>query len=80
MASIANRERFPDVNFLPDSKIKIIGDVGGVKLALIGKEMGTDAPVVSRCQSDPTKERLFAIPLYELLTHSTEPVNIPEKF
>lgn len=75
---ITNRDRFPDVDFLPDSEIKPVGDVGGVTLVLVGNEQGTDAPVVSRAYTDkPATEDLFAVPVYALLSQSQDPVNLP---
>lgn len=76
---ITNRDRFPNVKFLPDSEIKPVGDVGGTTLVQVGTEEGTDVMVVARSYSqDPTTEDLFAIPLYELLNHSFEPITINE--
>lgn len=76
---VTNRDRFPDVDWLTD--IKQVGDVGGTPLVLIGYAPGVDAdqkqPVVARAYtSDPSTEDLFAVPLYELLNHSPDPVNI----
>lgn len=77
---IVNRDRFPDVDFLPDGQIKPIGDVGGVTLVLVGREQGSKADVVARAYTDkPATENLFAMPLYELLNHSQDPVNLTPK-
>ncbi|HEY9781840.1 MAG TPA: hypothetical protein V6D09_17085 [Leptolyngbyaceae cyanobacterium] len=74
---ITNRDRFPDVNFLEPNDFKIIGDVEGTPLVLIGREQGSDALVVSRTHTDdPKTENLFAVPLYELLSHTFGAVNI----
>jgi hypothetical protein len=74
---ITNRDRYPNVEFLPDSEIKPVGDVGGTTLVKVGTEEGTDVMVVARSYSqDPTTEDLFAVPLYELLNHSPDPVTI----
>ena len=76
---ITNRDRFPDVDFLPPDQFKIIGDVEGTPLVLIGREQGSDALVVSRTHTDdPATENLFAVPLYELLSHTFGAVNIAE--
>lgn len=74
---ITNRDRFPDVNFLPDANIKKIGTVGNTDLVIVGKEKGTDAPVVSSSYTDnPAQEELFAVPLYELMSHSQDAITI----
>jgi hypothetical protein len=76
---ITNRDRFPEVDFLPDSEIRAIGDVEGIKLVLVGRFQGVDAPVVAKSYTDdPTTEELFAMPLYELLSHTFGAVNITE--
>lgn len=70
----------PDVDFLPDSEIRPIGNIGGTRLVLLGKEQGTNVAVVSRSYTtefDPNEE-FFAIPLYELIGHSQESVEITE--
>lgn len=75
---ITNKDRFPGADWLPDDKIKTIGDVGGTPLVALGKD--PDGPLVARSNSaDPTTESLFAVPLYELLNHSQDPINIPEQ-
>lgn len=77
---IINRDRFPDVDFLPPDQFKIVGDADGTPLVLIGTERGSDAAVVSRSQTpDPATEDLFAVPLYELLNHSFGSINIEEE-
>jgi hypothetical protein len=77
---IVNRDRFPDVNFLPDDEIKLIGSCEGVSLMLIGHEQGSDALVVAKSNSKKfnSKEQLYAIPLYELLNHTMGAVVINE--
>ena len=75
---IINRDRYPNVNFLPDDQIRIAGDAEGIPIALIGVEQGTDAPVVSKVEGDLVKANLFAVPLYELLSHTYGAVNIAE--
>lgn len=76
---IQNRDKFPNVKFVPDSEIKQVGDVGGVPLVKVGVEEGTEVMVVARAYtSDPGTEDLFAVPLYQLLSHSPDPVNIYE--
>lgn len=76
---ITNKDRFPDVDFLPDNKIRKVGTLGDTPLVLIGFEQGTDAPVVSQSRTgNPATEELFAVPLYELLSHTLDPVSIPE--
>ncbi len=77
--SITNRDRFPEVDFLKDDEIKVIGDVGGDPLAQVGTEQGTNDIIVSRCQTDrPGGEELFAVPLSELASHSKEVITIDE--
>lgn len=80
MITIKNRDRYPEVNFLADSDIRFIGDIGGIKLVLLGKEQGTNFAVVARCYSvDLKSEELFAIPLGELIAHSQESINITDQ-
>ncbi|MBW4675940.1 MAG: hypothetical protein KME52_18535 [Desmonostoc geniculatum HA4340-LM1] len=77
---ITNKNRMPDVDFLPDNKIHPIGNIGGTRLVLLGKEKGTNVAVVSRsytAEFDPDEE-LFAIPLYELISHSQESIELTE--
>ncbi|RCJ20154.1 hypothetical protein A6S26_05380 [Nostoc sp. ATCC 43529] len=77
---ITNKNRMPDVDFLPDDEIRPIGNIGGTRLVLLGKEKGTDVAVVSRSYAsefDP-KEDFFAIPLYELISHSQERIELKE--
>jgi|SRR5579885_789694 len=76
--NIVNRNRFPDVDFLPADEIRPVGDTGGTTLVLVGKEQGSNAPVVALSYTnDPASEDLFAVPLYELLNHSQDPINLP---
>lgn len=76
---VTNRDRFPDVDFLESDQIKIVGKVGEINLALIGEERGSNAPVVSRAYTDePKSEDLFAVPLYELMSHSQDQVVIDQ--
>jgi hypothetical protein len=76
---ITNRDRFPDVDFLPDNQIKLVGSVGSTTLVLVGHEQGSDSLVVAKSYAaDPTKEDLFAVPLYELMSHSQDAVNITD--
>jgi hypothetical protein len=77
---VSNRDRFPDVEFLPDAEIRAIGDVEGITLVLVGREQGSNAPVVARAYTDnPTSEDLHAVPLYELMAHTFGSINILEK-
>lgn len=77
---VSNSDRFPDVDFLPPDQFKVIGDVEGTPLVLIGREQGTEAPVVARSRTDdPTTESLFAVPLYELMSHTFGEINIEEE-
>ncbi len=71
---ISNKDRYPDIDFLSESEIRVIGDIGGIPLVLLGFEQGTKSPVVSK---DDEKD-YFATPLYELISHSQDPVNIYE--
>lgn len=74
---INNRDRFPDVDFLPPNQFRMIGDAEGTPLVLIGFEQGSDTPIVARtCTNDLLAEDLFAVPLYELLSHCFGAVNI----
>ena len=77
---IKNRDRFPNVDFLPLDQQKIIGDAEGIPLVLVGKEQGTDAPVVAKTYtSDFTAEDLHAVPAYELLNHAQGSITITEQ-
>jgi hypothetical protein len=78
--TICNRDRFPDVDFLPDDKIKLIGSCDGTSLMLVGHEQSGGAMVVARSNSrifNP-KEQLYATPLHELLNHTMGAVEINE--
>ena len=75
---ITNKDRYPNVEFLSSDEMNQIGDIGGITLLLVGKEQGTNAPVVARSYENDSDEELFAIPLYELL-NSQDPVNITEE-
>lgn len=80
---ITNKDRFPDVDFLPESEIRQIGTIGGFPLVLVGFETGfaegQKNPIVARSySSDPTSEDLFATPLVELMT-SQDPIAITEE-
>lgn len=76
---ITNRDRFPDVIFLKDDQVKVVGKVGGTTLVLVGTEQGSDSPVVSRSYTkNPASEDLFAVPLYELMSHSQDSVVIDQ--
>jgi len=77
---ITNRDRFPNVDFVPEEEIRPIGTVGGVRLVMLGKDQDTDSIVVSRSYSEPfsTSENFFAMPLYELLNHSQDPIDLTE--
>ncbi len=78
---VSNRDRFPDVEFLPDAEIRAIGDVEGTTLVLVGKELGSDAIVVSRAYTDDfISEDLHAVPLYELMAHTFGTITIPEEY
>lgn len=76
---IHNRDRFPNVDFLPPEQFKIVGDAEGIPLVKVGFEQGTDALVVAKSYtSNPQAEDLHAVPAYELIAHSYGPVNIKE--
>ena len=79
--TIINRRHWePKAEFLPPSEMRVIGDVGGTPLVLVGYEKNTSrSPIVARSTSgDPQQNDLIAIPLSDLLAHSSEPVNVPE--
>ena len=79
--NIVNRNYWePKVDFLPHSERRVIGDVGGIPLLLVGYEKNQSrSPMVARATSgNPQQDSLFAVPLSDLLVHSNEPVNIPE--
>ncbi|NDJ20978.1 hypothetical protein GS682_04825 [Nostoc sp. B(2019)] len=75
---ITNKDRYPNVEFLPSNEITQIGDIGGTTLLLVGREQGTNAPMVARSYEMDSDEELFAIPLYELL-NSQDLINITEE-
>lgn len=78
--SISNRDRHPDVDFLPDDQIIAVGDVEGTTLVKVGVQRGTSDLVVARSYtSSPATEELFAVPLSELLAHTFGAVNIRER-
>ncbi|MBW4635798.1 MAG: hypothetical protein KME30_29135 [Iphinoe sp. HA4291-MV1] len=75
---ITNKDRFLDVDFVPDNQIRPIGTVGSDRLVYLGKQQGTGSLVVSRSyapQFTPT-EKFFAVPLDELYAHSQDPITI----
>lgn len=79
--NIVNRNHWePKADFLPHSERRVIGDVGGTPLLLVGYEKNQSrSPMVARATSgNPQQDSLFAVPLSDLLVHSNEPVNIPE--
>lgn len=74
---IKNRDRFPNVDFLPDDQQRIIGDVEGVPLVLLGTEQGTEDQIVARSYSSDFKsEELHAVSLSELLRFTQGAINI----
>jgi|GEM_PF-6830261 hypothetical protein len=77
---ILNRKNYPEVDFLPEDKIRPIGTIGDTRLVLLGKEQGTEALMVSRSYADEfdPKEDFFAVPIYELISHSQELIEIKE--
>lgn len=77
---IKNRDRYPDVTFLPDADIKPIGTCEGVRLVLVGREQGTDAAIVAKSYNPEFSpdEELHATPLYELVAHTFGEINITE--
>lgn len=77
---ILNQERYPDVQFLAEEKVRAVGTVGGSPLILVGFEAGTNAPVVASISSMTAlaDAELDPIPLYELLSHSYDPIDIPD--
>jgi hypothetical protein len=74
---ITNKSRYLEVDFLPESEIRQIGDVGGTPLVILGFEKGTKTPIISK---DIDGENYHAMPVYELISHSQEPINITERF
>lgn len=77
---ITNRERYPDVDFLPDSEIRPIGTCEGTRLVLVGKEQGTGADVVAKsytAEFSPDEE-LHATPLNELIAHTFGGISLDE--
>ncbi|ALY07470.1 hypothetical protein 2AV2_18 [Nodularia phage vB_NpeS-2AV2] len=67
---VINSDRFDDVEFLPEGEFKIIGTAGGVDLYLVGKDEDGEEIVAKEL---PNSE-LFAIPMYELLSHSQDKI------
>ena len=73
---IREKERWNDVDFLPDSKIKIVGSIGGTPLALVGYSKEEKEPVLSRCRTtNPSNEDLYPCYLHELMK-SQDPINL----
>lgn len=78
---VINRDRFPDVDFLPDSEFKIIGDAEGEILVLLGKEQGTGSAIVATTDTPYFQDQdLEATPLQSILKFAQGSVNITEKF
>ncbi|WP_088889573.1 hypothetical protein [Leptolyngbya ohadii] len=77
---ISNRDRFPDVDFLDAADIRPIGTVGSTTLVLVGYEQGSQAAIVALAKTHrPSEEELFAMPLYELIGHSFDPIKITDE-
>lgn len=78
---ITNKNRYPDVDFVPDSEIRPIGNIGGVRLVYLGRQQGTNDIVVSRSTASEftPNENFFAVPLGDLALHSQDPINITEE-
>jgi hypothetical protein len=70
---IVNKDRFPNARWI--EMPKRIGDVGDQGLYFLGKDEDAQNLVG---KIDPEETTLFAIPLNELLAHSTEKISIPE--
>lgn len=80
---IRNKDRYPDAEWLPESKQRVIGTVGSSNLVLLGFEPGFTAgqkmPLIATSSaSDFLAEDLHAAPLSSLLTMVQDPVNITE--
>lgn len=74
---ITNKDRYATtVSFLDENDVKQIGTVAGESIYLIGREAGSNAPVV--CRTTDIALPVFAVPLYELLNHSQDQVVINE--
>jgi hypothetical protein len=71
--SIANKERFPNAKWV--EMPKRIGEVGDQGLYFLGVDEDGQNLVGTMDEEEPT---LSAIPLYELLNHSTEKISIPK--
>ncbi|HEY9644382.1 MAG TPA: hypothetical protein V6C57_28060 [Coleofasciculaceae cyanobacterium] len=81
MATIVNRDRFPEVDFLPESEFKVIGEAEGELLVLLGKEQGTGSAIVATTDTPYFQNQdLQAVPLQSILKFAQGPVNITEKF
>lgn len=82
---IANREQWKHVDFLPDDKVRIVGDAGGTPLALIGYvkggKKGLENAVLAKVDSGIQLRHAVLHPLdpYELMGHSQEKITINEK-
>jgi hypothetical protein len=76
---IANRDRFPNVDFLPPKEQRIIGSAEDIPLVLLGREQGTETLIVALSyEEDFTKEKLQAVPVYELISHTQGAIVIEE--
>jgi hypothetical protein len=75
--AIKNQNLFTNVDFLPTSKFKLIGEYAGQKLLLIGKAKVYGDPIVAISQTnEPSQEDLSAYDLYELMKFGDNPVNL----
>lgn len=75
--TIKNRNFFTHVNFLPEHKFKLIGELAGKKLLLIGRTKAYNDPIVAASQSnEPHQEDLYAYDLYELMKCNHELVSL----
>jgi hypothetical protein len=75
--TIKNRDRFPDIDFLPEDEQRIIGDAEGIPLVLLGTEQGSEDMIVARSYSDNFRtEELQPVSVSELLRFTQGAINI----
>lgn len=76
---VVNRDRYPDDEFLPQSKLRQVGFTEGEKLILVGYEAGTKAAIVAKTTEENFKSAdLVASYLYELVSHSQGSIELYE--
>jgi hypothetical protein len=77
MTTIKNKNRFPNVDWLPVSEYEVIGQKGSCPLLLIGRIQVSGEPIVATQRTDDIETaELGASVLDELITHAGQDIVI----